>query len=265
MVISMDVQPQLLNCLKELHLPTFRSAFESVAQQAQQEALSYESYLLELATRECQERRHKRIERLLRESRLPLEKNLQTFELKRLPAKVLQQVRALLEGGFVDRRENVLAFGKPGSGKTHLLCALAQELVRAGRPALYSPCSLLVQELLLAKRELKLPRLLKRLAGYDVLVVDDLGYVQQNREEMEVLFTLLAERYERGSVLLTSNLAFSGWESIFKDAMTTAAAIDRLVHHCVILELNIASYRAEQAKKSKDRRPAEEPAKEQER
>jgi len=116
MAISMDVQPQLLSCLKELHLPTFRSAFEAVAQQAQQEALSYESYLLELATRECQERRHKRIERLLRESRLPLEKNLQTFELKRLPAKVLQQVRALLEGGFVDRRENVLAFGKPGSG-----------------------------------------------------------------------------------------------------------------------------------------------------
>jgi DNA replication protein DnaC len=194
-----------------------------------------------------------------------LEKNLQTFELKRLPAKVLQQVRALLEGGFVDRRENVLAFGKPGSGKTHLLCALAQELVRAGRPALYSPCSLLVQELLLAKRELKLPRLLKRLAGYDLLVLDDLGYVQQNREEMEVLFTLLAERYERGSVLLTSNLAFSGWESIFKDAMTTAAAIDRLVHHCVILELNIPSYRAEQAKKGKDRRPTEEPTNEQQR
>jgi len=106
----------------------------------------------------------------------------------------------------------------------------------------------------LAKRELKLPRALKRLTGYDVLVLDDLGYVQQNREEMEVLFTLLAERYERGSVLLTSNLAFSGWESIFKDPMTTAAAIDRLVHHCVIVELNIPSYRAEQAKKSKQAR-----------
>src|SRR5439155_24953827 len=116
---------------------------------------------------------------------------------------------------------------------------------------LYSPCSLLVQELLLAKRELKLPRLLKRLAGYDVLVVDDLGYVQQSREEMEVLFVLLAERYERGSVMLSSNLAFSGWEAIFKDAMTTAAAIDRLVHHSVIVELNISSYRAEQAKKKK--------------
>lgn len=255
MAVSMEAKPQLLSCLKELHLPTFRSVFESVAQQAQQEALSYERYLLELATRECQERRHKRIERLLHESRLPLEKNLQTFDIKRLPAKVLQQVRALLEGSFVDRRENVLAFGKPGSGKTHLLCAIAQELVRAGRRALFSPCSLLVQELLLAKRELKLPRLLKRLAGYDLLVLDDLGYVQQNREEMEVLFTLLAERYERGSVLLTSNLAFSGWENIFKDPMTTAAAIDRLVHHCMILELNIPSYRAEQAKQAKGRRP----------
>src|SRR2546430_15870024 len=114
---------------------------------------------------------------------------------------------------------------------------------------------LLVQELLLAKRDLKFPRLLKRLAGYDVIVVDDLGYVQQNREEMEVLFTLLAERYERGSVILTSNQPFSGWESIFKDPMTTAAAIDRLVHHSVILELNVPSYRAEQAKKSRQSPP----------
>jgi DNA replication protein DnaC len=120
----------------------------------------------------------------------------------------------------------------------------------------------LVQELLLAKRELKLHRVLKRLATYDLLLLDDLGYVQQDREEMEVLFTLLAERYERGSVLLTSNLAFSGWESIFKDPMTTAAAIDRLVHHCVILELNIPSYRAEQAKKAKETRHANDETKE---
>jgi len=105
-----------------------------------------------------------------------------------------------------------------------------------------------VQELLAAKRDLKLPRLLKRLAGYQGLILDDLGYVQQSREEMEVLFLLLAERYERGSVLLTSNLPFSGWEAIFKDPMTTAAAIDRLVHHSVIVELNVVSYRVEQAK-----------------
>jgi DNA replication protein DnaC len=116
----------------------------------------------------------------------------------------------------------------------------------------WSWCSLLVQELLLAKRDLKLNRVLKRLSGFAVLILDDLGYVQQSREEMEVLFTLLAERYERGSVCLTSNLPFSKWESIFKDPMTTAAAIDRLVHHSVILELNLPSYRLEQAKQAKD-------------
>ena len=111
---------------------------------------------------------------------------------------------------------------------------------------------MLVQELLVAKRDLRLSKAIKRLADYDGLIIDDLGYVQQSREEMEVLFTLLAERYERGSVLLTSNLPFSKWEAIFKDPMTTAAAIDRLVHHCVILELNIPSYRVEQAKKNRD-------------
>ena len=171
--------------------------------------------------------------------------------MKRLPAKVARQVRTLIEGGFVDRAENLLAFGKSGSGKTHLLAGIAQELVRNGRKVYFSTCSLLVQDLLIAKRDLKLSRLLKRLAGFDALMIDDIGYVQQSREEMEVLFTLLAERYERGTVMLTSNLAFSKWEAIFKDPMTTAAAIDRLVHHSVILELNIPSYRLEQAKKSK--------------
>ena len=109
--------------------------------------------------------------------------------------------------------------------------------------------NMLVQDLLIAKRDLRLSRYLKRLSKFEVLIIDDLGYVQQNREEMEVLFTLLAERYERGSVMITSNLPFSKWESIFKDPMTTAAAIDRLVHHSVILELNVPSYRLEQAQR----------------
>src|SRR3954449_12322407 len=252
-----DVKQALVGHLKELHLPAIRSGYEEMAVQAQQESLSYERYLLGLAQRECQERRNNRIERLLRQSRLPLEKTWQALELKRLPAKVVQQTRTLLEGSFVDKRENVLAFGVPGSGKTHLLCAIAQELVRAGRRVLFCGTNLLVQELLIAKRDLKLSRVLKRLSGYEVLILDDLGYVQQSREEMEVLFTLLAERYERGSVMLTSNLAFSGWEQIFKDAMTTAAAIDRLVHHCVILELNVPSYRAEQARKAKQSRTSQ--------
>src|SRR4051812_40160994 len=252
-----DVKERLAAYLKELHLPAFRSSYEELARQAQQEGLSFEQYLLGLAQRECQERRSKRVERLLHDSRLPLEKTWPALDLKRLPAKVVQQARTLLEGSFLERCENVLVFGQPGSGKTHLLSAIGQELVRAGRKVLFRKCGLLVQQLLLAKRDLKLPRVLKQLAGYEALILDDLGYVQQSREEMEVLFLLLAERYERGSVLLTSNLPFSGWEVIFKDPMTTAAAIDRLVHHSVIVELNVPSYRAEQAKKAKQARAAE--------
>ena len=257
MALDKNGQETLEELLKELHLPTIRRGYEELARQAQQEALSYEQYLLGLAQRECQERRAHRIERLLRESRLPLEKSWPALDLKRLPGKVLQQARMLLEGTFVDRCENVLAFGAPGSGKTHLLAAIAQELVRSGRRVLFTTTGLLVQDLLVAKRDLKLSRVLKRLASYAVLILDDLGYVQQSREEMEVLFTLLAERYERGSVMLTSNLPFSGWEAIFKDPMTTAAAIDRLVHHSVILELNVSSYRAEQARKARGPRPDE--------
>ena len=237
--------------LRELHLPTFRECFEDLARRAVQETASYEQYLLGLAEQECQVRWAKRTERLLRQSRLPLDKDLASFDLGRLPAKVARQVRTLLDGSFVDRRENLLLFGKTGTGKTHLLSAIAQELVRAGRKVIFAPCSLLVQELLVAKRDLKLSRVLKRFAGFEILVIDDIGYVQQSREEMEVLFTLLAERYERGTVMLTSNLPFSKWEAIFKDPMTTAAAIDRLVHHSVIMELNIASYRLEAAKQAK--------------
>ncbi len=246
-----DEKATLVDHLRELHLPTVRSSFEEMARHAEKETLSYERYLLELTERECRVRRQNRVERWLRQSKLPLEKDLPGFDLKRLPAKIARQVRTLLDGTFVDRKENVLAFGKPGSGKTHLLCAIGQELIRNNRKVYFSSCSLMVQELLIAKRDLRLSRLLKRLAGYDALILDDLGYVQQTREEMEVLFTLLAERYERGSVMITSNLPFSKWEAIFKDPMTTAAAIDRLVHHSVILELNLPSYRMEQAKKRK--------------
>lgn len=250
MRVADGVKRELTEGLKELHLPTVRQCYEPVARQAERETLSYERYLWELVERECAARCKKRVDRLLRQSRLPREKSLATFDLKRLPLKVSRQVRVLLDGGFLERKENVLAFGNPGSGKTHLLCAMGQELICRGRKVYFTPCSLLVQELLVAKRDLKLSRAIKRLAYYEGLILDDLGYVQQSREEMEVLFTLLAERYERGSVLLSSNLPFSKWEVIFKDPMTTAAAIDRLVHHSVILELNIASYRVEQAKKN---------------
>jgi DNA replication protein DnaC len=248
-----QVRTALEENLKELHLPAMRGCFEEMARRAEKETFSYEQYLLELAERECDQRRSNRIGKLLKESGLPLEKSLETFDSKRLPVKVSRQLKVLLEGGFLDRKENLLIFGNPGAGKSHLLCAIAQELIVVhGRKIKYATCPLLVQDLLAAKRDLRLGKEIKKLAKYDGLIIDEMGYVQQSREEMEVVFTLLAERYERGSVLLTSNLPFSKWEGIFKDAMTTAAAIDRLVHHCVILELNIPSYRMEQAKKNRD-------------
>lgn len=249
---SIAATAKLMGVLKELHLPAFRDSCEDLAQSAEKNRQPYLEFLLTLAQRECEERKQRKIERLLRQSRLPLEKTLQTFDLKRLPVNIQQTVAHLLDGTFVLRKENVLAFGNPGSGKTHLLSGICHEMIKQhGHPVYYTTTNFLTQELLRGKRELRLAKVLKRLSRYPVVMIDDIGYVQHSREEMEVLFTFLAERYERGSVLLTSNLAFSKWEQIFKDPMTTAAAIDRLVHHCVILELNLPSYRLEQAQKNK--------------
>lgn len=246
-----EVRPALTAHLKQLHLPTVRHCYEETARRAERETLSYEQYLLEVIGRECEQRRKSRVERMLKESELPLEKSLENFNTKRLPAKAARQLKTLLDGSFLDRKENVLVFGNPGSGKSHLLTALAQELVvTRERKMHFTKCALLMQDLLAAKRELRLSKEIKRLARFDGLIIDDLGYIQQTRDDMDVVFTLLAERYERGSVLMTSNMAFSKWEGIFKDAMMTAAAIDRLVHHSVIIELNIKSYRVEEAEKN---------------
>lgn len=242
---------RLTGCFKDLFLSGVRDYYKELSHVAEQETMRYEDYLLELLLRECEVRYNKRIARLLKASKLPLEKNLENFDLKRLPPKLQHKVKTLLDGSFLDSRDNILAFGNPGSGKTHLLCAIGLELVQKNRRVRYTTSSLLVQELLIAKRDLELEKLLNKLARFDVIIIDDFGYVQQSREEMEVLFTLMNHRYERGSIMITSNLPFSKWESIFKDPMTTAAAIDRLVHHSVILEMNIPSYRMEAAKEGK--------------
>jgi len=199
---------------------------------------------------EVNERHERRIARLLKRSHLPQGKNLDTLDQQQLPVKVSRQIPLLIEGGFVERAENILAFGLPGRGKTHLLSAIAYELIlRFGYGVLFTSTRQLVEKLLVAKRDLQLEDRLKKLDRFDVVLLDDLGYVQQNREEMEVLFTFLSERYERRSLMITANLVFSQWDRIFKDPMTTAAAIDRLVHHSIILELDNQSYRAEQARK----------------
>jgi DNA replication protein DnaC len=243
----MTSEPTLKMLLKSFRLPAFVASYEEVARKAEKESLTYERYLHSLSELEAYERHNRKIGELLKQSKLPKDKTLQTFELERLPRKIRSMLPTLCDGGFLSRAECILAFGNPGSGKSHLLCAIAHELVKHGHSVFFVSACMLVQRLLLAKRDLRLSQELKKLDKFEALLIDDIGYVQQDREEMEVLFTLLAERYERRSVMLTTNLVFSKWDQIFKDPMTTAAAVDRLVHHSVILELNLSSYRAEKA------------------
>lgn len=237
--------------LKQLHMGSIRRCYEQVADQARKGSWTYEQFLLEVIKNECETRFENRIARNLRSSKLPPSKTFDNFEIKRLATKVRAHLSVLKNGSFLDRSENILAFGNPGSGKTHLVCAIGHELIAAGKRVLFTTCNQLVQDLLIAKRDLTITKYLKKLSRFDAVIIDDIGYVQQSRQEMEVLFTFLADRYERGSIMITSNLPFSKWEQIFKDPMTTAAAIDRLVHHSVVLELNLSSYRLEQSKKKK--------------
>lgn len=198
-----------------------------------------------------QEARHeRRVARLRRASKLPTGKTYATFDDKRLSGPVLRKLHDLDRGDFLDGAINILAFGLPGVGKSHALAALGHALVQQGRPVLWAPTYLLIQDLLAAKRDLQLPKTLRKLDNFDLVILDDIGNMNQSPEEAEVLFTLLAERYERRSTALTSNLVFSEWDRIFKNKMATSAAIDRLVHHSVVLEFNVSSYRTEKAKGS---------------
>jgi DNA replication protein DnaC len=235
--------------LRRLCLPAFVDHHEEVAAEAERGAWSFAAYLGDLTDLEIEQRQRRRIERLRKRSGLPQEKTLGTLKLSRLTQKVRRQLPSLCEGGFIERAENLLAFGLPGRGKTHVVCAVGHELVQRGYKVLFTPAYRLVQRLLIAKRDLLLEKELRRLDRFDAVILDDIGYIQQDREEMEVLFTFLAERYERRSIAITSNLVFSQWDQIFKDPMTTAAAIDRLVHHAVILEMTGKSYRADEAEK----------------
>lgn len=215
--------------------------------------------LLEVFELEAEARRERRVERLRRASHLPPGKTFATFDDKRLPSILARKLKELARGDFAEQAINVLAFGLPGTGKSHAVCALGHALLESGRSVLFTPTYALVQELLRAKRDLALPRALRKLDLFEVLVLDDLGYVQQGAEETEVLFTLMSERYERRSMVITSNLVFSQWDQIFKNPMTTASAIDRLVHHSAILEFDVPSFRTEKAKARSNRSEGDSP------
>jgi DNA replication protein DnaC len=206
--------------------------------------------LVDVFDAEAEARRQRRIARLRRAARLPPGKTFETLDTGRLPLPIMQRLQELATGTFLETATNILAFGLPGVGKSHALCAVGHALVESGHTVLFTPAYSVVQELLSAKRDLDLPRALRKLDLFEVILLDDLGYVQQSPEEAEILFTLLAERYERRSVMVTSNLIFSQWDRIFRDQMATAAAIDRLVHHAVLLEFDVPSYRTDRSRPS---------------
>jgi DNA replication protein DnaC len=224
------------------------AAQEMVPRLTQAGHLGVVPVLVEVLDAEAEARRQRRVARLRYAARLPPGKTFETLDAGRLPLPIVQQLQALATGTFLEPATNVLAFGLPGVGKSHALCAVGHALIEAGHSVLFTPAYALVQELLSAKRDLQLPRALHKLDLFEVILLDDLGYVQQSPDEAEVLFTLLAERYERRSVMVTSNLVFSQWDRIFRDQMATAAAIDRLVHHAVILEFDVPSYRTDRSR-----------------
>ena len=235
--------------LRNLGLTSIARDHEDLLARAESENWGYRRFLRHLAEIEVQEKLTRRTERLLADSQLPAAKTLANLDQSRLPDKIRRQLPTLLDGEFIRRGDNLICYGLPGRGKTHCLAAIARELIQRHQlPILFIPTYKLVAQLLEAKRDCQLPALLKRLERYAAIAIDDLGYVQQSRDEMEVLFTFLAERYEKKSVLLTTNLAFSKWDQIFKDPMTTMAAVDRLVHHAIILEFTGESQRATDAK-----------------
>ncbi len=199
--------------------------------------------LLEVFELEAGDRRQRRVDRLRRAAKLPAGKTWDTLDRTRFPIKLQQQLEELATGRFLDPAVNVLAFGLPGTGKTHAMAALGHRLIEQGHSVAFVPTYQLVQDLLAAKRDLDLPRMLRKLDHFEVIILDDLGYLKHRADEAEVLFTLIAERYERRSLIVTSNMVFSQWEEIFQSPMATAAAIDRIVHHSVIAEFDVQSYR----------------------
>jgi len=242
-----DRHAQLATVLRSLQLSAMATHFTEVAVSAARDGLTHEAFLYELAQLEREHRDQRRIERAVRTSGLPREKTFRTLQVDRFRPLVRQQIEQLRTGTFLSTASNVIAIGKPGVGKSHLAAALGHDLILLGHSVLYTSTYALVQRLLAAKRDLRLPQEVAKLDRFDCLILDDLGYVRKDQAETSVLFELIAERYERRSMITTCNQPFSEWNQIFPDPAMTVAAIDRLVHHATILELNTESYRRRSA------------------
>jgi DNA replication protein DnaC len=230
--------------LSDLRLPAIKLMWAKLAEQSDKEGWPAARFLAALAEHEIADRSRRRIERHLAEARLPVGKTLASFDFKVVPMVSKAQVMALTAGdSWLEKGANLLLFGPPGAGKSHLAAAIGLALVEHGWRVLFMRTSDLVQRLQIARRELTLESTLAKLDKYHLLILDDIAYVSKDQAETSVLFELIGTRYERRSMLITANQPFGAWSKVFPDQAMTLAAIDRLVHHSTILEMNVESYR----------------------
>lgn len=230
--------------LTELRLPTVKRLWAGLAAQSNKEGWPAERFLAAVMEHELAERETRRLERHRLESQLPPGKLLSSFDFTSVPTVSKAHVTALVEGdGWIEQGSNLLLFGPPGVGKSHLVCAIGNALIDRGYRVHFTRTSDLVQRLQVARSEMRLPTEIARLDRFDLLILDDLSYVRRDQAETSVLFELIAARYERKSLAITANQPFSGWDQVFPEVAMTLAAVDRLVHHSTIFELNVESYR----------------------
>lgn len=238
--VDVHALPAMLTALR---LPSIHRHWPTLAERADKEGWPAARFLAVLAELELAERETRRIRRHLIESQLPGGKTLATFDFKVLPGVPRARVEALAAGDWIETGANLIAIGNSGAGKTHLLCAIGHALVEAGRRVLYTRTTDLVQKLQAARRDLALEAALARLDRFDLIILDDISYARKDQAETSVLFELIARRYETRSLAIAANQPFSAWDRVFPDQAVTVAAIDRLVHHATILEMNSDSYR----------------------
>ncbi len=254
-------KPQVLlgHHLKALKLPTFLREYDKVARDCAREAIDHPSYLLRLAELELIERERRMVERRIRQARFPAVKSLDTFDFAALPSLNKMLVLELARSEYILRRENIIALGNSGTGKSHVALALGLAACQRGFAVGFTTAVSLVNQLLEARDEKRLLRLQTQLAGCKLLIIDELGYVPLSPTGAELLFEVFSQRYERGSTIVTSNLPFEDWTSVFASERLTGALLDRLTHHVHILEMNGDSYRLKRSKGRK-RRTTGEPA-----